>query len=420
MRSQAVPPKGRRRTLALAAALSCALGGAGWVLRPMLFAPAGAELALPAATPHAVSGRPTRTSLLLVGDTAFGESYQGSRAQVLLDKYGYDRPLAGLGPLLSSADYVIANLETPLSEPNWSPLRLVKQYVHWADPEPSAAALRRAGVDAVSLANNHAYDQLGAGLTRTFEVLAAEGISWFGAGADLLAAAQPLRLRVRVGQQTVSVAALSVTARYWADFLAGALATSTGGGAYPLALDTITEQIRALKQADPDLFVLVLPHWGEIYSWCSADQVALAHALIDAGASAVIGHGAHLFQEAEIWQDHLVLYGLGNFAFLSPGRYTKRDMHPWSLVARLDFSEQDGEVALSARLYFLASDNRSTGYRPRLLRRQTFDRAARLLLQGGTLGPDSRQKLAARTEEGRDDIGQHLKIQLGRVPSSQR
>jgi poly-gamma-glutamate capsule biosynthesis protein CapA/YwtB (metallophosphatase superfamily) len=382
----------------------------------MLFAPDGAELAIPGAAPHTVSGRKTETSLLLVGDTAFGESYAGSRGQVVLEKHGYDHPLARLRPLLSSADYVIANLETPLAGPSWSPFHLVKEYVHWADPEASAAALRRAGVDAVGLANNHAYDQLSAGLASTFEALNAEGIVGFGAGSDLRAAAQPLRLDLRVGKRTVPVAVLSVTARRWNHFYAGVFATSTAGGAYPLARSTITEQIRALRQAEPELFLIVFPHWGRNYAWCSPDQVSLAHALIAAGASAVIGHGAHLFQEVEVWQERLIVYNLGNFVFLSPGRYTTKEMHPWSLAARLDFSEQNGEVALAARLYFLASDNRATGFRPYLLRRQTFDRAARLLLKGGTLAPDSREKLAAKTKEGRDEIGQHLRIQLGKVP----
>jgi cyanophycin synthetase len=416
MRSRSVPPKGRRRTLAVVAALGCALGGGGWVLRPMLFPPTGTELGLPAAAPVTVSGSNARTSLLLVGDTAFGESYTGSRGQVLLNEYGYDRPLSRLKSLVSSADYAIANLETPLSGPTWSPFQLVKDYVHWAYPEPSADALRNAGVNAVALANNHAYDQLGAGLTRTFEALKAKGIAGFGAGSNLETAAQPLRLNLSVGKKTVPVAVLSVLARRWIDFYAGAYATSTGGGAYLLALSTITEQIRALRQANPKLFLIVFPHWGRNYAWCSPDQVATAHALIDAGASTVIGHGAHVFQEAEIWHDHLILYSLGNFVFLSPGRYTTKDVHPWSLATRLDFSEQDSGVGLAARIYFLASDNRATGYQPHLLRRQAFDRAARLLLKGGTLPPGSHEKLAAKTKEGRDEVGQHLRIELGRVP----
>jgi poly-gamma-glutamate capsule biosynthesis protein CapA/YwtB (metallophosphatase superfamily) len=370
--------------------------GLAWVARPLLLPPAGEPLAV-LGQAQEVAG----SSLLLVGDTAFGESYGRNPAT----DQGYDPAFARLRGLLGSASLVVGNLETPLyrESPWW--VRHVKQYAHWADPDLTAAALERAGFGAVSLANNHAYDGLAPGLLATRAALDAHGIASFGAGSNLAEAARPFRCDLRGAR----VAVIGAFAQEWSDLLTGAYATASGGGTYPLAARTITGQIRAIKQADPDQFVVAFPHWGDNYRWATGAERELAGQMLDAGADLVVGHGAHLFQEVEIRDGRLIVYGLGNFVFLSPGRYAAREMHSWSLAARLDFAR----ATLSASLYFVTSDNRATRYQPRVLDGPDFDRARELLLARSP-GLDA----AARVE--RDAVGPHLVIALTRSSRAPR
>jgi poly-gamma-glutamate capsule biosynthesis protein CapA/YwtB (metallophosphatase superfamily) len=401
-------PRRKRVTRWFGLGLLVAGLGFAWLARPMLIEPSGESFGgLPST--RLTAQRPGRASVLLVGDTHFGESY----GTPITD---YDAPLAGVRALAKSADFLVVNLETPLTHITDSPLRRVKHWVHWGHPEHTVRALRGLGVHAVSLANNHAFDALGPGLTDTQAALSAEGVLGFGTGSTLAEAAQPFRVEVTLGQRSLKLVVIGALQRTWRDWLMGAYASSTGPGTYPLAARTLTSQLGALRQADPSAFVVVFPHWGNNYAWHSPAQSELGRRLIDAGADLVLGHGAHLFQEIEPYRGSLILHGLGNFVFLSPGRYADRGMHGYSLAARLDFSEQGAGLNVALALYFLASDNQLTQYRPYVLGGEEFERVERILLDGGTLAPEARSELKRRVSRQRDEVGEYLFIQLGTPP----
>jgi poly-gamma-glutamate synthesis protein (capsule biosynthesis protein) len=88
-------------------------------------------------------------------------------------------------------------------------------------------------------------------------------------------------------------------------------ASASSPGAAPLAAETLLPAIAALKaQVD---HVIVLLHWGLEYSHVpTPEQVALAHAAIDAGASAILGHHSHAIQGIEQYSDGIIAYSLGN------------------------------------------------------------------------------------------------------------
>ena len=125
-----------------------------------------------AAALHAFQSAPCRAEdrekeeravrLLFVGDTSSGENYQSAieaRGGVsLLEAEGYDYSLEGVRALTKNAHFVIANLETPLTEMTVSPRGNWKKSIHRSDPEEAPAVLRKHGVRAVSLANNHTLD----------------------------------------------------------------------------------------------------------------------------------------------------------------------------------------------------------------------------------------------------------------------
>lgn len=415
----AAGPRWRRvvKIAAVAGAIAVACGLAAWFVHTR--APSGTELGvLPAGPVPHTEAQDGTASVLFVGDTHFGENYlHGSPDGSVLARHGYAYPLAELRPLLQSADLVIANLEAPLTQRRSSPLEGRKPFVHWADPERGPAELAAHNFGVVSLANNHAMDFLEPGLTETQTALAARGIHSIGAGADLRQAAQPYRHDITVGAKTVRLAIIGAF-EHRRDYVAhGAYASWDDAGIYGLRQRTATEQIRALKRADPTLWVVIYPHWGRNYRWRRDEEAAMAHALVDAGADLVVGHGSHNFQEVEAYRGRWILYDLGNFMFLSHGRYGKRNIHPFSMAARLEWSERADGVSGLLRLYFIASDNTKTGFQPHLLDGRAFTAAKDVLLGGGTLSEHARQALREAHRVHRDETGYHVAIPVDVTPS---
>ena len=86
--------------------------------------------------------------------------------------------------LLHDAAFVIANLETPITDQGESPFSGIKSYVHYADVEKTPHYLSKYGIGLVSLANNHSLDYGLPGLIQTLEILDLRGIETCGAGGQ--------------------------------------------------------------------------------------------------------------------------------------------------------------------------------------------------------------------------------------------
>ena len=200
-------------------------------------------------------------------------------------------PLAGIGTILTG-ELRFVNLEGPLCE-------------HCADsgldgdgaPLPGAtvrfgvAAARVAWldgrVDVASLANTHALDQGEAGRDETVRVLSSRHIASAFAGHDATL--------VRDGRRIVVVAR---------DFSPDA------------DLDAGDELVAAVRSARARGAVLVSLHWGHTGSLLpTAGQRRLGARLVDAGATAVLGHGPHTLQGLERHGSGIIAYSLGNLAF---------------------------------------------------------------------------------------------------------
>jgi poly-gamma-glutamate capsule biosynthesis protein CapA/YwtB (metallophosphatase superfamily) len=354
------------------------------------------------------AGGAERAVLVFAGDTAFGESYRlAAEAPALSGDKRYLPSMAALLPLLAGGREVLVNLETPLARPGASAVE-DKPYVHWADPEKAVGALKAAGVTAVGLANNHSMDQGYAGVDETLERLRKAKIRFGGAGENRLSAELPLLWRVPVGKRTVDVAVFfgfeyrkSYAEKY--RFYAG----EKSPGVAELDASRLEAAILKARGADPGALLVVFPHWGKNYGWKSEAQARLARRLVDAGADLVIGHGAHRFQEIESYRGKWILYGLGNFAFHSPGRYDRKSSHSYSLVARLELSDSKGEVQKTLRLYPVQSDNTLTGFRSRPVTAREFEEAENLVM-GHTEGEEAKGRVRA----GKDSLGFHLRVAL--------
>jgi poly-gamma-glutamate synthesis protein (capsule biosynthesis protein) len=187
------------------------------------------------------------------------------------------------------------------------------------------SAVGDVGFDVVSLANNHMFDCLDAGFRRMRSLLDEIGVVHFGAGQDLEEACRPAILE-RNGLRIAFLGAASTQTG------PSSLAGPDRAGAAPLDIDRLTESVRRLR---PEVdHVIVSPHWGEErFLVPSPTQVAQAHALVEAGATMVLGHLPHVLQGMEMHRGCPIIYSLGNF-LASDGHYKNGDVLRWNRIER--------------------------------------------------------------------------------------
>ncbi|HLL55373.1 MAG TPA: CapA family protein [Myxococcaceae bacterium] len=199
---------------------------------------------------------------------------------------------AHVAPLsrLLQGDVRFVNLECPISksgrESGMAADGTVKGPLRFNAPTAAAGWLK-GRVDAVSLANNHALDQGEAGLAETVSLLRARGIhaATPTLDAELERKGRKVRLIARELREPWS----------------------------PEDEAALEARVRRARQTGP---VLVSLHWGEAGALLpTGDQRRLAGKLIDAGATAVLGHGPHTPQGIERRGRGVIAYSLGNLAF---------------------------------------------------------------------------------------------------------
>jgi poly-gamma-glutamate capsule biosynthesis protein CapA/YwtB (metallophosphatase superfamily) len=144
--------------------------------------------------------------------------------------------------------------------------------------------LRDAGIDGVSMANNHLRNAGNQGVLDTMANLDRVGVKHAGAGSRLSNAAQPAWF-VAGGMLVAFLA--------YDQLQAGNFATNSRPGAAPYKISSILSDIRAVRAAGAE-FVVVMPHWGAEYSlYVSAQQRRDAASMVAAGADVVLGSHSH-------------------------------------------------------------------------------------------------------------------------------
>ena len=214
-----------------------------------------------------------------------------------------ENPLSEMAPLLSGLDVAAVNLETPAGRAG-APQS--KAYVFLAPPE-LLTALAAAGVDVVSLANNHALDHGAGTLLDTIGRARAAGLAVVGAGANASEAYAPAYLDVR-GRRVAFVGLSRVVPPGWA-------ATANRAGVASAYDERAALGAVRTARANADA-VVVLVHWGIELARCpGADLVRLADALHGAGAHVVAGHHPHVLQPIDARPTRVTAYSLGNFVW---------------------------------------------------------------------------------------------------------
>jgi poly-gamma-glutamate synthesis protein (capsule biosynthesis protein) len=245
---------------------------------------------------------------------------------------------AAVWSLFAGTDLVFANLECPLT----SRTAPADKVVAFRSPPDLAHDVREAGVDVVTLANNHMYDQGVDGMFDTLDALREANVEAVGAGRDLSSALAPAVLSsggVRVAFVGVAatlplgsaaaadrpgLAPVRVTTSYVQD--AAGLEETPGIApfvetrAWQGDVDAVCAAVAAAKRG-ADICAVGI-HWGVPNGWVAQfqDPLAtyqrpLAASMIGAGADIIVGHHPHVLHGIEMIDGRPVFYSLGNFVF---------------------------------------------------------------------------------------------------------
>lgn len=241
----------------------------------------------------------------------------------------------GLGPVarsLRSADVAMVNLETPVTERGRrdpKELELASDRYYFRTPSRALGVLADAGVDVVTVANNHAGDYGQVGLSDTVRAARRNRVAVVGAGRDAVEAFTPHVVRVD-GLDVAFLAADTVQREGGSDVWAAGPDNAGIAAARGSRTDLLLDAVRAAA-AGQDLVVVYL-HWGRENEACPThSQRVLARDLADAGADVVVGSHSHVVGGAGWAGDTYVSYGLGNFVW-----YHSRQPDTGVLVLRLD------------------------------------------------------------------------------------
>jgi poly-gamma-glutamate capsule biosynthesis protein CapA/YwtB (metallophosphatase superfamily) len=254
-------------------------------------------------------------SLIFIGDIMQHMPQVEAAYNPITDAFNYDSCFIFVKPIISQADFAIANLETTFAGKPYS------GYPAFSSPAALANSLIFAGIDILGTANNHCCDRGKIGLERTISVLDSVGLEHLGTYSDARERARtcPLILR-RIG---ISIALLNYT---------------YGTNGNPVfepnlvnLIDTalIRRDLIAAKDSMPDKIILFM-HWGTEYErQPNSYQKEIASFCLKNGADIIIGSHPHVLQPMEIFtmsdslnkREVMVTWSLGNYVSNQRDRY---------------------------------------------------------------------------------------------------
>ncbi len=249
------------------------------------------------------SGDSSSTVILsFAGDCTFANHFE----DFVEDRFGY--PFERFD-LMSKSDISMVNLENSITHRTQ---KVKKEFNFKMDPK-YLGTLQSAGIDLVTVANNHIFDYGPQGLLDTIHFLDSVGIKHVGAGRNLAEARRGVLFDIkgfRIG--------------FLGYFGSGtSAATSNQAAVAPRSAPMLIKDIQSLKQIDKADYVVVNIHWGtEKALYPQEWQIILAHTLVDSGADLVVGHHPHVLQGVEKYKNAVIAYSLGNFLFGGNSRST--------------------------------------------------------------------------------------------------
>lgn len=234
-----------------------------------------------------------------------GDMLPGEYLNPLMEQNGFDYPYRNAMLYLSEPDITAGNLELPVTL-GGTPI-VGTPYVYKGHPD-ALPAIKDAGFDVLSLANNHAMDQGLEGMLDTIKHLKETGIGFMGTGNNDTEAFEPYYTEAKgIKVAFVGLSHVIPYTELKAD-------RNTPGIAETYETKRAAAAISAAKEK-ADL-VVVMVHWGDDQADKPSDiHKANARTYIDAGADLIIGAHPHVLQGFEKYKGKWIAYSLGNFIF---------------------------------------------------------------------------------------------------------
>ena len=218
------------------------------------------------------------------------------------EKGDYESVLGEVKEIISDADYSIVNFECPVTKGGEKPIEKCGPNLQCS--EKGMEAVKWAGFDCVTLANNHFLDYGKEGVEHTLEACEKYDIDAVGGGMNLQDASKILYKKI----EDNTLAIINCCEHEFS------IATDETAGSNPL---NPIQQYYAIKEARAQAdYVLVIVHGGhEHYQLPSPRMQETYRFFVDAGADAVVNHHQHCYSGYEIYNGKPIFYGLGNFCF---------------------------------------------------------------------------------------------------------
>ena len=227
---------------------------------------------------------------------------------------------------LDGADFIIMNLETPLTDLEES---IYKLGTNLKAPSKTIKGLKLINPYFYTLANNHILDQGTKGLDSTQKVLQENGIAFSGVGKDLKAARTPYLTTInnhRIGIYCCAEHEFS-------------LASEKSSGANPYDPLESFDDVRELKSKCDT--VIVLFHGGkEHYRYPSPLIQRIFRKFADCGADFVIAQHTHCIGCKEEYNGKSLIYGQGNFLFDD----SENEYWQTSLLLEININEEEKNI----------------------------------------------------------------------------
>lgn len=254
-----------------------------------------------------------------------GDFCPRNRVSAAFEKEDYASVLSEVKELTAKSDYSIVNFECPVVIGKAKPLE--KQGPSLECAEYGVKAIKYAGFDCVTLANNHFLDYGEKGVVDSLTSFDSQGMDHVGGGMNVAEASNTL-------YKDINGKRLAVINCCEHEF---SIATTTTAGSNPLnPIRQYYAIMEAQKNAD---CVLVVVHGGhEHFQLPSLRMVETYRFFIDAGADAVVNHHQHCYSGYEVYKGKPIFYGLGNFCF--DGNMSGKQLWHEGYMVSLNFEEQ--------------------------------------------------------------------------------
>lgn len=272
---------------------------------------------------------------IMVHGPQFQSAYLGN------DQYDFGPVFEEIKEYIANSDLALCNLETTISTPE----RGYSGYPLFKTPEELIPAIKDAGFDVVTTANNHSLDAKEFGVINTLDVLDKYGLMHTGTARD----EEESRDILMVERKGIQLGILAYT--YGTNGMEAAVDQDKLEYLVNyIELDKMREDVNRARQAGADA-IIVCMHWGVEYSrTVGEEQERLADELFSAGADIILGSHPHVIQTMERKmvtdssgedKEVFVAYSLGNFISNQRDRYTDS-----GVVVDITISKRGEETAI--------------------------------------------------------------------------